>query len=101
MGLQYEAGIALRAAKNSSPPAKDRNPPGTQVYLLKCAYYHATNTCCCNILGHITCSSPSCGMKKKIKEESKEALLCISRENIEAALKKLATEGKYIRNWYK
>jgi len=92
-GLQYEAGIALRIAKNSLPPAKDRNPPGTPAHLLKCAYYHETNTHCCNVLGHITCSSPLCDMKKKSKEERKDALSCIEKEKIEAKLKKMASEG--------
>mgnify|MGYP005633523529 CR=1 FL=1 len=56
-GLEYEAGIALRAAKNNLPAAKLRNLPGTPTHLLKCAYYHDTNLLCCNVLGHTACSN--------------------------------------------
>ena len=93
-GLQYEAGIALRIAKNSLPKAKDRNPPGTPTHLLKCAYYHETNTHCCNVLGHTACSSQFCDMKKKTKEERKEALSYIEKEKIDAKLKSMASERK-------
>ena len=97
LGLQYEAGIALRIAKNSLPKAKDRNPPGTPTHLLKCSYYHETNTDYCNVLGHISCSAPACAMKSKSKAERKEALACIEKEKVEARLERMVTEGK----WYK
>ena len=93
-GLEHEAGIAVRAAKNNLPAAKHRNPPGTPTHLLKCAYYHDTNLLCCNVLGHTACSNQLCGMKKKTKEQRKEALLLIENEKVASELERMRTSGK-------
>ena len=88
----YEAGVAVTLAKRSLKTVK-RNPKGTPLDQLKCAYYHPSY---CTTLGHKACSSPLCSMKMKSKEERAVALKVILADQVDAEVKKNAVlSGEY------
>ena len=85
-GMFYESGVAVALAKRTLKTVA-RNPKGTPDDQLKCSYYHPSY---CNMLGHKSCGSPLCGMKKKSKEERASALKIILAEQVDLEVKKNA-----------